>query len=575
MFDMVELEAVEARLRALAASFDSDALPTAQAALVVKKAATIENIAATLKALAANRAAQAGGFRRRGHRSAAEQLAQQTGTTVGDAISTLTRGENLDNQPAVAAAALDGRLSPAQAGVIADAANTNPAAAPKLLDTAAAGGSLVELKQQCGEAKADVVDREERRRQIHRRRRLRWWTDPEGEAHISGNGNPEDIAQVASFLQPLADAQFDQARREGRREHPDAYRFDALINYCTTANSTPTTANGEVPDPEGDATVADVRPAGDATTPNGGGTTVPGASTTVPDVDRGGGATALEGASTAPRPVPGDTPGRPDQTADPEPSGRACPTGSVGTPDSASPPPAGAPVAATLDLGLHADDHPATGQDHRIDPAGPTGPPTGPGRPPPVAGRSPTPPVAGRGRRGAKRGPARPRPRTGAPTKLIIRVDLDAFLRGSTLPGDICDLVGYGPIAVTALHDLIKHSDPFVAAVFTKAKRVIGVAHLGRQPTAYQKTVLEWLYPTCAAQGCPATARLEKDHRIDWADTHITLTDWLDALCHHHHALKTRFGWALVNGTGKRPFVPPDDPRHPKHHQPEHAAGGR
>lgn len=29
--------------------------------------------------------------------------------------------------------------------------------------------------------------------------------------------------------------------------------------------------------------------------------------------------------------------------------------------------------------------------------------------------------------------------------------------------------------------------------------------------------------------------------------------------------LKTRHGWALVEGKGKRPLVPPDDPRHPRH----------
>jgi hypothetical protein len=35
-------------------------------------------------------------------------------------------------------------------------------------------------------------------------------------------------------------------------------------------------------------------------------------------------------------------------------------------------------------------------------------------------------------------------------------------------------------------------------------------------------------------------------------------------LCDGHHDQKTRDGWALVEGKGKRPFVPPDDPRHPR-----------
>ena len=40
--------------------------------------------------------------------------------------------------------------------------------------------------------------------------------------------------------------------------------------------------------------------------------------------------------------------------------------------------------------------------------------------------------------------------------------------------------------------------------------------------------------------------------------------DLLDRLCGHHHDLKTIDNWALAAGRGKRPFVPPGDPRHPR-----------
>lgn len=100
------------------------------------------------------------------------------------------------------------------------------------------------------------------------------------------------------------------------------------------------------------------------------------------------------------------------------------------------------------------------------------------------------------------------------------------------------------------------------AAVVTKGQAVVGVAHLGRRPNAYQQSALEWLYPSCAAQGCAAQARLEFDHRLDWAVTHSTVFDLLDRLCPHHHDLKTRANWALVEGRGKRAFVAPHDPRH-------------
>jgi hypothetical protein len=152
----------------------------------------------------------------------------------------------------------------------------------------------------------------------------------------------------------------------------------------------------------------------------------------------------------------------------------------------------------------------------------------------------------------------------GVGVKLIARADLTALLRGYPIEGETVELVGYGPVAVSAIRDLIDTGDPFLAAIATKGQAVVGVAHLGRRPTALQQTALEWLYPACAVEGCAAQAHLEIDHRVDWADTHFTLLELLDRLCKHHHYLKTHEGWALVEGNGKRAFVPPDDPRHPR-----------
>ncbi len=137
----------------------------------------------------------------------------------------------------------------------------------------------------------------------------------------------------------------------------------------------------------------------------------------------------------------------------------------------------------------------------------------------------------------------------------------------------MCELAGFGPVAVSAIRDLLDTADPFLAAVVTKGEQVVGVAHLGRRPTAHQQTALEWLYPTCAVEGCSAGTWLENDHRVDWASSHTTVLDLLDRLCSHHHDLKSLDGWALVDGRGKRPFVAPDDPRHPRNaHAPPSAA---
>jgi hypothetical protein len=157
----------------------------------------------------------------------------------------------------------------------------------------------------------------------------------------------------------------------------------------------------------------------------------------------------------------------------------------------------------------------------------------------------------------------------------MVRVDYSALLRGYPVDAETCDIPGFGPTTVEAVRDMIATGDPVLKAIVTKGKNVIGVVHMRRRPNAYQKSALDWLFPTCAATGCGTRACfLETDHREDWARTHITVLELLDRLCRYHHSLKTTKGWALVEGTGKRDFVPPDDPRHPRHAKARSAPAG-
>ena len=161
-------------------------------------------------------------------------------------------------------------------------------------------------------------------------------------------------------------------------------------------------------------------------------------------------------------------------------------------------------------------------------------------------------------------GAAEPK-RRHAEAKVLVRIDFDSLLRGYPIEGETCELVGYGPVAVSAVTDMIESGNPFLVAIATKGTDVVGVAHLGRRFNAAQVSALQWRDPTCAAEGCNQAARLQMDHRADWADTHLSRFVDADRYCGHHHDLKTRLNWALVEGSGKRAFVPPEDPRHPKH----------
>jgi hypothetical protein len=148
----------------------------------------------------------------------------------------------------------------------------------------------------------------------------------------------------------------------------------------------------------------------------------------------------------------------------------------------------------------------------------------------------------------------------------LLRIDYDAFVRGAVEGEETCDLPGLGPVPVRIARRLL--GDAVLKLVITKGVDVMNVTHLGRSATVAQQVALWWQSPVCRVQGCGRTFRLQNDHRHDWAFTHKTRLDGLDPLCQHHHDLKTRHGWALVEGSRPRTMVPPPDPRHPKNRPP-------
>jgi hypothetical protein len=143
---------------------------------------------------------------------------------------------------------------------------------------------------------------------------------------------------------------------------------------------------------------------------------------------------------------------------------------------------------------------------------------------------------------------------------MLIRVDLDALKRGEINDDELCEIPGIGPISVSAARELL--GDSILKLVITRGVDVMNVTHLGRGPTEAQKVALLFQQPICIVEGCYRT-RVEYDHTVDWRYTRHTRVDELAPKCAYHHAQKTVHGWALVEGTGQRPMVPPEHPRHP------------
>ena len=87
-----ELRSLGQSIAAYAGSFDARALTPAQAGEVVRLCARIEASAASIKALAAARSAEGQDWKHDGYRSAADQLAHETGMSPAAAKRALEAG---------------------------------------------------------------------------------------------------------------------------------------------------------------------------------------------------------------------------------------------------------------------------------------------------------------------------------------------------------------------------------------------------------------------------------------------------------------------------------------------------
>ena len=100
-------------------------------------------------------------------------------------------------------------------------------------------------------------------------------------------------------------------------------------------------------------------------------------------------------------------------------------------------------------------------------------------------------------------------------------------------------------------------ADAFGAAVVMDGVDVYSVAHLGRSPTAHQRTALEARGYRCEVPGCASTTALEIDHIAEWTKTYRTRVQDLCWLCRLHHHDKTHRGFRLEGPVGNRRWLAP------------------
>ncbi len=93
-----------------------------------------------------------------------------------------------------------------------------------------------------------------------------------------------------------------------------------------------------------------------------------------------------------------------------------------------------------------------------------------------------------------------------------MHVSYDAYLRGFTIPGEICEIEGAGPISVANARQLA--SDSIMKAIITNAVDVTLISHLGRTIPTHLRTAIEVRDRTCVIAGCEIDRHLEIDHNI-------------------------------------------------------------
>jgi hypothetical protein len=477
---------------AILAELDPDCLYGEDASALYAHFAGLERIAVAAKTLLAPRVETSGVWKEGGHKDAASHLAAIEGVSAGQARGTLLNGRRLGALPATEQAVREGRLSGPKMSELCGAAIIDPDRESELLD-GAAEQPFAEVKERCQRSRATSARRDPMatQKRIRDARFFSWWTDADGAFCFKGRDTADRGARILNHLRHAADIL--------EKEHRARMKQEAGANSATTTGSSAATASsGPRGDDGGRGTLTQRALWADAffavvTQQTMGGVPVPGSQQTSEY-----GATTETGTETT--------------------TGAATRSATTSVPD-----PAAAADADRTGSG--------TGSSGSAQPAGATASDT---RPPPTAD--------------ALSVITRPPDST-----VVVLVDIEAWLRGRTEPGECCEIKGQGPIPVPMARDLA--NDSFLSVLFHQAGDIRAVSHLGRTINAKLRTALLYRDRTCVVPGCGVSSGLEIDHVKEFHLGGPTALDNLALLCHHHHQLKTYQGWTLtrlgVDETGR------------------------
>ncbi|MDQ1365605.1 MAG: hypothetical protein QOE57_1647 [Acidimicrobiaceae bacterium] len=125
--------------------------------------------------------------------------------------------------------------------------------------------------------------------------------------------------------------------------------------------------------------------------------------------------------------------------------------------------------------------------------------------------------------------------------ELVLVCDISAFQRGCVEPGEVCHVIGGGPVPVSVAREMATAA--FIKAVLHDGTRIETVAHLGRYLNAKLRTALGLgeppLFDGAMCAHCDRRYGLQWDHADPVANHGPTSYDNLRALCWPCHKEKT------------------------------------
>ncbi len=225
-------------VRVLVSGLDAKNVPLTWAPEVFDAFVEMERVAASGRLLMTARAAEAMVWKLEGFASAADWLAKQQGTTEGRARSDLETSERLAGLDSTSDAVREGRLSPEQAGAVADGATVNPDAEADLL-AQAQRDSLRRTRREAERRKAEVrseAEKAEREKKVRNERSARFWYG-NGAGHLEVHGPVADLKELEQLIQREVDRRFRANRATAQRGSRSNYGFDALMDLGRGAHS--------------------------------------------------------------------------------------------------------------------------------------------------------------------------------------------------------------------------------------------------------------------------------------------------------------------------------------------------